>query len=27
MSSANLEKCLNSLTLSLDKLGFEYEVL
>jgi 3-dehydroquinate synthase len=27
MSPANLEKCLNSLTLSLDKLGFEYEVL
>jgi hypothetical protein len=27
MSPANLEKCLKSLILSLDKLGFEYEVL
>ena len=27
MTSANLEKCLNSMTLSLDKLGFDYEVL
>jgi 3-dehydroquinate synthase len=27
MSPANLEKCLKSLILSLDELGFEYEVL